>query len=60
MADLFSSRAAAKFMALPGAMAVREIENEKPVNAKDEHKPQLQSVLLPSCMEITYTLHPHS
>lgn len=60
MADLFSSRAAAKFMALPGAMAVREIENGKPVNAKDEHKPQLQSVLLPSCMEITYMLHPHS
>ena len=48
------SRAVAKFTALPGAMAVREIENEKTVNAKDECKPQLQSLLLSSCKEITY------
>jgi len=53
---LLSSRAAAKFTALLGAMAVRETENEKAVNARDEHKPQLQRLLLSSCEEITYML----
>lgn len=51
---LFSSRATAKFASLPGAMAVMEIEDEKPVNAKGERKSQLQSLLLSACKEITY------
>lgn len=50
---LFSSRAEAKFMAPPGARAVREKENEEPVNAKDKHKTQLQNLLSP-CKEITW------
>lgn len=53
---VFSSRAVAKLMGLPGAMAVREIKNERAVNARDKHKPQLKSHLLSSCKEITCML----
>lgn len=53
---IFPSRAVAKLTGLPGAMAVGEIKNERALNAREEHKPQLQSRLLSSCKEITCML----